>query len=525
MNVNLTNRQLINVKGVNASWFILLLALANTLLYHYPLTIFALSNVDYTTTNGLRTLLTLFVIVFSVTSVFYCVIALVSPYLLQLFGILTSIGNSVALFFIATYHVILDKSMMSNILNTRAVESTEFISSTVLIYILLLGVVPAWAVYRFRIAKIKRIRVLGQLVISLVLMMTVIYLNASTSLWFDKHSKQLGGMMLPWSYIVNTARLQADRLEQNKEQTLLPAVSNSKDQKTVVVLVIGETARAQNFSLYGYHNATNPRLSASNAIALPNAKACSTYTTASIHCMLSHDGSTSGAFEPLPSYLQRHDVEVVWRTKNWGEPAIQVTDYTKSSDLLGLCEGPNCEYDEVLLTGLIDRIHASKKDKTFIVLHTKGSHGPSYHTRYPENFERFTPVCKSVELDKCSESALINAYDNTILYTDYFLSETIKELNKLSDVPTLMMYVSDHGESLGEFGLYLHGTPNAIAPSVQTRIPFIIWMSDSFKQLNNISATHFDRPAYSHSNVFHSIMGAFGMTSDIYNQEDDIFSR
>lgn len=512
-------------KTISASWFVFILAAANTCLYHYPLATYAVDNLDYASINGMRTLLTLFVIVFVVTAVLFFAISLLSSTVLKIIAAIAALCSSIAFYFISTYHVILDKSMMGNILNTQSSESLEFLHPKMLVFVLLLGIVPAWLILRTRVQKVRRLRSLLLMGATLGIGLIIIYLNASTSLWFDKHSKKLGGMILPWSYTINSIRVQLERSKEYVEVTLLPAATSNTSDKTVVVFIIGETARAKNFSLYGYERNTNPLIAASDATALPNVTACSTYTTASIHCMLSHTGATKGSFEPLPSYLQRNNVEVVWRTNNWGEPPLVVEEYTKGSELRPSCTENNCDYEEVLLTGLVERIQASKRDKVLVVLHTKGSHGPSYHTRYPEEFAVFKPVCKSVELDKCTQDELTNAYDNTIIYTDYFLDQTIKKLEQLADRPTAMIYVSDHGESLGEYGLYLHGTPNAIAPAVQLEIPFIVWMSEGFKQLHDIDSSVFTQPEYSHSNVFHSVMGALGVNASVYDETLNIFNK
>lgn len=175
----------------------------------------------------------------------------------------------------------------------------------------------------------------------------------------------------------------------------------------------------------------------------------------------------------------------------------------------------------MLLSHLREEIEASDSNKIFLVLHTNGCHGPAYSTKYPKEFKKFTPICESVELDKCSSEELINAYDNTVVYTDYFLSEPLKTLK---NIPVTMIYASDHGESLGEYGLYLHGTPYSIAPDYQKDIPFIVWMSDSFKELKGLNQSSLQQNgSYSHSNVFHSVLGALGISTSVYKKEFDIF--
>ena len=415
--------------------------------------------------------------------------------------------------------------MIGNIFNTRSTEAIDFLHPMLIIYLIVLGVIPGWLLLRIRIEKIHRLRLFLHLLIGLVLGSGLIYINSTSWLWIDKYAKILGGKVLPWSYIMNSARYYSSRSQQSQKQELLPPATFANDKKMVVVLILGESARAENFSLYGYGRETNPLLEKSGVTVFNNTRACATYTTASIACILSFDGSNSATFEPLPSYLYRHGVDVIWRTMNWGEPHINVSEYQDKKELKKECVGEYCDYDELLLDNLDERILSSTRQKIFIVLHSKGSHGPSYHSRYPEQYEKFKPVCKSVELNKCTQQELINAYDNTILYTDHFLNETIETLKKLDDIPTLMLYISDHGESLGEYGVYLHGTPNYIAPDFQIKIPFIMWMSKKFIASKGYGGKSLKQEnGYSDANIFHSVMGAFNMNSDIYDNDLDVFN-
>ena len=181
-----------------------------------------------------------------------------------------------------------------------------------------------------------------------------------------------------------------------------------------------------------------------------------------------------------------------------------------------MCKGEQCNYDEILLAGLKEQILSSKKNKIFIVLHTSTSHGPTYSKKYPASFEAFKPVCDQVELGNCSQSELINAYDNTIVYTDYILHQLINDLKQLEGYKSAMMFVSDHGESLGEKNLYMHGIPLSIAPKEQYEIPFIVWVSDSSTQLKpNTQLTQ--------HHVFHSALNFLGMQSPVYKEDMNIF--
>ncbi len=511
------------MKHLSTTKFIFLISLINLTLYHFPFYGYVFSHLSMFSLNGFLTLFAVSIALMVVTLLIFFILALISIKILKLFTIFMMIGNAIALYFVVTYHVILDKTMMGNVFNTDIHEAISFYHPKLLLYLLFLGILPAYFIAKIGIRKPKRIRLLIQLIGICTLGIFIMYLNASTWLWIDKNAKKLGALSMPWSYTINAIRYQLKQWRKNKKQILLPHATFKNNNKILVVLVIGESARANNFSLYGYNKKTNPYLEKLHVIALKPAVSTATYTTASVNSMLSYKGLTSDTYEVLPSYLQREGVEVIWRTNNWGEPTMKVETYQNNSDLQALCQGEGCQYDEVLLSKLGQRIQSAQKNKIFVVLHTAGSHGPTYYKKYPKSFEHFQPVCKTVDLKTCSRQELINTYDNTIIYTDYFLKKTIDILKK-QHIPSMMIYASDHGESLGEYGLYLHGTPYTIAPDVQKNIPMILWLSPklrntkALKSLSSLQAHH-----YSHHNIFHTILGAFGMHSSIYNQKLDIF--
>ncbi|OFZ68240.1 MAG: hypothetical protein A2V79_02840 [Betaproteobacteria bacterium RBG_16_56_24] len=508
--------------------FITVFALGNAIFYHRLLFLFAANTLDYSSLNGILTLLTLFVLVVFASSLFLTVIALVTQRLVKPICMLIVCGNSVALYFAETYQVILDRTMMGNVFNSNLQEAMELFHPKLFLYIFVYAVLPCLLLSRFHIQKVRFYKRFIYLFFVLFLGLGWSFANAKTWLWIDKNASKLGGMILPWSYVGNSIRwYHGSYYLASRQETLLPAAHINESGKAIVILVIGESARAQNFSLYGYQRPTNPLLAKADVVALPEATACSTYTTASLECMLSHLGSNTGLmtlYEPLPSYLQRNGVNVIWRSNNWGEPLIKTHLYQHAEDIRKTCQNENCNYDELLLHNLEQDLQNSTQDKTFVALHQHGSHGPSYFKNYPGKFTAFKPVCSSVDLQKCTNEELVNAYDNTVLYTDDFLYRVI-ELLKTFQQPAVMLYVSDHGESLGEYGLYLHGAPYSIAPDVQKKVPFIVWMSDEFKRQKGINNDDIGKGLnYSQDNVFHSVMGALGIRSDVYNKQLDIFN-
>ena len=435
----------------------------------------------------------------------------VGKFLLVLFFLI----NSVAVYFINTYSVIIDESMIGNILNTNYEESSSFFSFKLVLYVILFGILPSIYIIKAKIIKepLKKFLTISSL--SLLFIVVVAFANASNWLWIDKNSKRLGGLAMPWSYSVNISLFYIHQYKKNEKEILLPKAVIQDHVKSVVVLVIGESARSQNFSLYGYPKNTNPLLSKTKNVFHFNASSCATYTTAGVKCILEHKDSND-LYEILPNYLYRNNVEVIWRTSNWGEPPVHIEKYQNRDVLKKDCKGEKCDYDEVLLTGLKEQILESKKDKILIVLHTSTSHGPTYSKKYPPRFETFKPVCNSVELGKCSQNELINAYDNTIVYTDYILSTIIEDLKELKDYKSTMIFVSDHGESLGEKNLYMHGVPMSFAPKEQYEIPFIVWVSDGSKQLK-------PNAAVSQNHVFHSVLNFLNIKSPVYNEGMNIY--
>lgn len=508
--------------------FILAFSAINAVLYQLPLYRFAFSELDIFTLAGVLAVSTLFMMVMLLTLGAFFLIALVSQHLLKPLAMFFAFGNSIALYFIQSYQVVLDKQMMGNVFNTNTAEAGSYLHSAFFLHIILFGVLPMWLLSRITLKHTSRLRLAAALILSLTLCIGWIYANAQSWLWIDKHARKLGGMIMPWSYVINSARYQTEKFMQSRTMEKLPPAHFLKQGKTIVVLVIGESARAANFSLYGYARNTNPLLTDAGAVAIRNAHSCATYTTASIQCMLAHVDTSSTLihnYEALPSYLQSNGVDVIWISNNWGEPPLKVGTYLRASEVSKDCQGSGCQLDEGMLTGLEKRIASSTSDKVFIVLHQSGSHGPDYFNHYPSDLEKFTLTCRSVQVQECSAEELTNAYDDTILFTDRFLSKTIATLRSIPNASTAMIYASDHGESLGEQGLYLHGTPYSLAPDVQKDIPYIVWMSPTFKKAKSLAAdAALSHAQHAHETIFHSVMGAFDMRSDIYKPQLDIFA-
>ena len=427
---------------------------------------------------------------------------------------LSFIADAVTLYFINTYDVLITDAMMGNFFNTRYSEASGFFSWMAVLYMLVLGVLPCiYTVSRkinYGSAKMFGARV-G---IALATMVAMVAININNFTWIDRNATQLGSLLMPWSYTVNTVRYYNAEKKRNQKEIALPDATIENTDREVVVLIIGESARRENFSLYGYHKKTNPLLETADITALA-ATSAATYTTAGVKAILDHK-PTDKLYEILPNYLNRAGVDVIWRTNNWGEPPVHIEQYQKVADLKALYPEADERYDAILLEGLAEIIESSSSDKQLIVLHTNTSHGPTYNTKYPAEFEHFTPVCTTVEMAKAVPEELMNAYDNSILYTDYIIYSTIEILRNIESRNCCLLYISDHGESLGENNLYMHGVPMALAPKEQIEIPFIIWSSDKQMRVKKLEDA-------GHYNIFHTVLDFLDVSSPIYDPQMTVF--
>lgn len=503
-------------KSIKITHFALLMSLFNLLFFHYSFLAFVFNNLNYKSFNGILLVISLFVLLLLFNAFTFYLFLFLSRFVGKFLMVVTFIISSIATYFVNTYNIIIDKGMIGNVINTNYDEASSFFSVKLLLYILLFGIFPSIYIIKAKIITVKLKKFLVTTSLTLLFFAALIFVNATNWLWIDKHDTTLGGLVMPWSYTVNIARFYIHKHQSNRKEILLPDAILKDNKKSVLVLVIGESARSKNFSLYGYEKNTNPLLSETPNLLYFPAVSCATYTTAGMKCILTHKKSND-LYEILPNYLFRNNVSVVWRTTNWGEPPVHIKTYQNRAALIPGYKGENGNYDEILLSGLKEQISESEHNKVLIILHTSTSHGPTYSKKYPPRFEIFTPVCNSVELADCSQEELINAYDNTIVYTDYLLHSLIELLKELKEYDSSMIFVSDHGESLGEKNLYMHGLPMSIAPREQYEIPFIVWVSDSLRQLKpNESLTQ--------NHVFHSVLNFLGVESPIYKEELNIYN-
>jgi lipid A ethanolaminephosphotransferase len=301
----------------------------------------------------------------------------------------------------------------------------------------------------------------------------------------------------------------------------------------IVILVVGEATRADHLSLNGYKKETTPQLEKEDIINFSNVYSCGTSTALSVPCMFSVYDRANYSYKKgirsenvLDVLKHTNEISVLWRDNNSDSKGVALRvayEHYKSTFNNTICIENECR-DEGMLVGLDDYINKQGNNDVLIVLHQMGNHGPAYFKRYPKAFEKFTPVCKTNQLEECTQEEISNAYDNAILYTDDFLVKTIALLKKYDSThQTAMIYISDHGESLGENGIYLHGLPYFMAPDAQKHIPAFIWANATLKERFNLAEIDTKRK-WSHDYLFHSLLGIFDVKTEVYDTKLDIFS-
>jgi lipid A ethanolaminephosphotransferase len=458
------------------------------------------------------------------------------------------IASALATHFMFTYRVVLDTSMVTNVLQTHTSEALELLSARLVGTVLVLGILPSVWIWRTPVRRLpwtrRALHNLGVICGGIVVAAAVVLVSfqpLSSAMRNHRHVRYLAN---PLNLVNALGQLAAQPLRRD-ESILLPLAEDAQLGPTYVaqarapllVLVLGETGRTGNFALNGYARETTPELAAENVASFRNAWACGTSTAASLPCMFSHLGrdafeGRSVNHEGLLDVLQRAGLAVLWVDNQSGCKGVCdriPTQATRATAGDALCTDGEC-FDEVLLRGLDERISALPAERrargVVVVLHTMGSHGPAYYKRAPAQYKPFLPECTSTLLTDCTNEQLVNAYDNSIRYTDHVLASTIRWLKAHEEgSDAAMVYLSDHGESLGENNLYLHGLPYTVAPDVQKRVPWITWLSPSFERRSGVTVRCLHQLAdtrLTHDHLFHSMLGLADVRTDVYRRDRDV---
>ena len=453
-------------------------------------------------------------------------------------------------YFMLTYGVVIDDTMMVNVMQTDPREARDLLTWRLVATIGALGLLPSIWLWRTPVQFVGWSRQAGRniltLIVSLALLTGTLMLIFQDFSSIMRNHKQLRYQINPLNTLYALGVVAAKPFQRDNSVTLsigmdaqAATLPLNPGKPPLLVLVVGETARSNNFALNGYERPTTPELAKQNVVSQRQAWSCGTNTAVSLPCMFSHLGRAdfdgrAANYETLVDVLHRSGLAVLWIDNQSGCKGTcdRIPNVSTSSlTVPGLCDNGEC-LDEIMLRDLDQRIAALPAERrargVVVVMHQMGSHGPAYFKRSPVTHKKFLPECASNAMQECSREQIVNAYDNTIVYTDHFLSATIDWL-KIAEKQsaTAMIYVSDHGESLGENNLYLHGLPYSVAPDVQKHVPWITWLSPAFEHLRGFTSAclrkNVDKPV-SHDNFFHSVLGALGVSTSVYQKSLDIYS-
>ena len=452
--------------------------------------------------------------------------------------------TAAAAHFMSQYGVYLDTGMVRNVLQSDGKESGELLSAGLILPMLLYGVLPSLLLWRVKLkprplGRAVLVR-LGTLSAALAVGVLALMLSFQDVSALMRNHKEIRHLVTPANYLVSLARVALDD-SASRVRGRAPIGTDARvgarapgAKPRLLVLVVGETVRAQNWGLNGYQRQTTPELARIQPINFPDMTACGSSTEVSVPCMFSpygrenYDKRRIEGSESLLNVLEYAGIQTLWRDNQTGCKnvckGLAFESFEHDRDP-AFCDAERC-LDEVMLRGLRERLDVRGGDAV-VVLHQLGNHGPSYFRRYPERLRRYTPTCDTNELGRCSREQIVNAYDNAVLATDEFLARTIRYLAGDAGRDTALIYLSDHGESLGENGLYLHGVPYAIAPKTQTRVPMVMWMSPGFSTARGLDLrclrNEARRPA-SQDNLFHSVLGLMQVETSVYRKRLDLFA-
>ena len=485
-------------------------------------------------------LITVFCLVFFIAGHAYTL----KPILIFFIGLSAALG-----YFSTQLGIVFDVDMIRNVAETirdnNQQEAFELLSPSLAIHLVLYGLIPsllvAWVKPVYQRPFRELVWRLGYAAALLAVAGLTVWSNYKFTSFFVRENRAIRVYAIP-TYPIFAIQKYARDFSKGTKLAFQVLGEDAVQEKPVArrvvgIMVVGETARADHLSLNGYGRETNPLLESENLLNFSKVTSAGTSTAYSVPAMFSflapkqYDPEEAGAQSNVLDVLKHAGVNVVWIENNSSSKGvatrIDTIDLRKNPDPSAPLYSDGGYFDEALVNYL-DQCFDSSTGDVLVVLHTMGSHGPTYHKRYPASFAEFTPDCQGNSPQECDEALVVNAYDNTIRYTDFVLDGLIEYLKlRGPDSDAFLLYASDHGESLGEEGLYLHGLPPFLAPEAQTHIPMLAWISEGYSAshgLNSASVKATIDTPLSHANLPHTLLGLLDVKTELYRRDMDIFS-
>lgn len=449
--------------------------------------------------------------------------------------------SALSAYFMDSYGVVINDEMLQNVAQTNAAEAFDLMNPRLLAYLALLGALPAWILSRIPLrSRSWRIEIGTRIAFIVICMVAIVAIGLGFGDFyasFIRENKSIRSYANPTYPVYSVFKYANLRIAAASPKTLLKIGEDARRPanapRKLIVVVVGETARTDRFSLNGYQRPTNPQLSKEAVASFTQFTSCGTSTAISVPCMFSNLGrenfsvAAARSRENVLDVIQRSGAYVLWLDNNSDSKSVANRipfQLYRSPETNPVCD-EECR-DEGMLARLQETIDTRPAGDIVIVLHQMGNHGPAYYKRYPKAFEKFTPTCRNNDLSQCTTEEIGNAYDNAILYTDHFLARTIALLKRNDGAfATAMFYLSDHGESLGENGVYLHGLPYAVAPKEQIQVPAVMWFGANFKTLDIERLQKKRDMPLTHDWLFHTLLGFLQIETAVYRPELDILQH
>jgi KDO II ethanolaminephosphotransferase len=451
-----------------------------------------------------------------------------------------------ASYYMVMFNVVIGYGIVVSVMTTDIDLSKEIIGLHLFIWMALVSAVPLFIIWKnnLSLTLIEQMKTPGQRALPLLVL-----LMAAALVWIPlrtlDHAQSVnekktnidlpsyGGVVahsyLPSNWLaalglyaytqVDESQDASNYFDPAKKFTYVPPADIDD---TYVVFIIGETTRWDHLGILGYERDTTPRLSKEKNLVAFRGTSCDTATKLSLRCMFVREGGT--ADNPQRTLKEQNIFAVMkslgftselfaMQSELWFYNNADTNNFSFREIIASEKRNDGKPVDDMLLVNeLQESLKNYPKGKHLVILHTKGSHY-MYSQRYPRSYARFTPECMG---NTCSKAELINAFDNSVLYTDTFIDSVIDQLR---DKKALVFYAADHGESIDE-NSHLHGTPREMAPPEQFRVPMMVWASDSFlgqpdhkRAFEQLQAQQRVGAKKRHVELFDSILGCLGYTS------------
>lgn len=520
----------------------ILIALYYALIINIPFYIKLYDILEKSNSMNIGLFLSMPIFIFAITNILFNLISW--PYIAKPIFIFLILTSSIVSYVIYNYGIPVDYGMIQNTFETDIGEAKSYLSVQSIFWVTITGIIPSLVVAFVKIKKrVSIIKKLVSIFISILIILLIAFFYFKDLSYIGRKNSELKEMIVPtyylsssYKYIRNTyfsSPVVYKKIGEDAKQIS----SNTSKKPTLFFFVLGETARSQNYQLNGYPRPTNEYTSKQNVISFKDVASCGTATAVSVPCMFSaltreeYQESIAKHQDNAIDILKRAGISLLWKENDGGDKDVadNITKTTLNREEISeFCNGNSC-YDMALLENLDSDINNMRGNR-IIFIHLMGSHGPNYFKRYPDNQKKFAPDCQRNDVENCSSESIINSYDNTIHYTDFVISKLIDKLKGVSyQYNTGLLYLSDHGESLGENGVFLHGLPYSFAPIYQRRVPLMLWMSDDFEKTKNIDQACLKNEAQNSSisqdYIFHSLLGIMDVTTSAYKPELDLYKK